>query len=81
MNASVLCFMMVGVDVRPESRSILFRSAATAGVFAHAAFLEDDFQRAEVRERGLQQVEPDKCGEPEPVLAVIVREPEAQKDE
>jgi hypothetical protein len=73
--------MIVAIQVPWWQRSVLLGRATTAGILTHAAFLQDDFQRAEVCERGLQQVEPDKGGEPEPVWAVVVREDEAQEDE
>jgi hypothetical protein len=60
---------------------VLFPLATTPGFLADANALEDHFQRAKVGERGLQQVEPDKRREPEPIRAVIVREHQAQEDE
>jgi len=56
------------------------RAARTARLFfvattrATADFLQHNFQRAEICERRLQQVEADKRGEPEPVGAVVMRE-------
>ena len=47
----------------------------------HAQFPQDHFQRAKIRKRRLQQVEPHERGEPEPIGAVIVGEREADEDE
>lgn len=47
---------------------------------AHAQFLQDYLQRAEARERGLEEVEPDKNSEPKPVRAVKAREQETQQN-
>jgi hypothetical protein len=58
----------------------LFGFATTPSVFADACLLEHDFERAEVRKGRLQQVEANERGEPKPVLAVIVREHEAEED-
>jgi hypothetical protein len=60
---------------------VLFPLATTPGFFADANALQDHFQRAEVGERGLQQIETDKRREPEPIRAVIVRKHQAQEDE
>ena len=64
------------------------RTAGAGGLFlivatraANAHFPQRHFQRAEIRERRLQQVEADKRGEPEPVRAVIMREQQAGEDE
>ena len=66
----------------------LSRTARTAGLFfiattraANAHFLQHHFQRAEIRERRLQQVEAHERGEPEPVRAVIMREQQAGQNE
>src|SRR5665647_1848787 len=66
----------------------LSRTARTAGLFfiattraANAHFLQHHFQRAEIRERRLQQVEADKRGDPEPVRAVVMREQQAGQNE
>jgi hypothetical protein len=60
--------------------SILLHVATTPRVFADAGFLEDDFQRTEVRKGRLQQVEANECREPEPVMAVEMGEREAEQD-
>ena len=65
----------------PDRASCLFRLAATSRLATHAAFLEDDFQRAEVGERGLKQVEPNEGCEPKPVRAVVVRQQQTGENE
>jgi hypothetical protein len=62
-------------------RSLFRHSAAISGIPADATFFQDEFQGAEVRERGLEQVEPDKRGEPQPVWAVIVRQRDTGENE
>ena len=62
-------------------RSLFRHSAAISGIPADATFFQDDFQGAEVRERGLEQVEPDKRGEPQPVWAMIVRQRDTGENE
>ena len=57
------------------------RLAATSRVAAHADFFQEHFQRTEVGERRLKQVQADERGEPEPVRAVIVRQQQAGKNE
>jgi hypothetical protein len=57
-----------------------FGFATTARVFAHTAFLKNHFQRAEIRKGRLYKVEPYECSEPEPILAVIMREQQAQEN-
>jgi hypothetical protein len=54
---------------------------ATASLLTHADFSQDDLQGTKVRERRLQEIEPDECREPKPVSAVIMRERKAQEDE
>ena len=48
---------------------------------ANSDFLQDHLQRAEVGERRLQEVEPDKGGEPQPIEAVEVGQQKADQDE
>jgi hypothetical protein len=62
------------------SRGRGFGFATTAGIAAHPTLLENHFQRAEVRKGRLQQVKPYECGEPEPILAVIMREQKTQEN-
>jgi len=47
---------------------------------AHTHFVQYEFKRAKVRERRLQKVESYEGSEPKPILAVIVRQDEAQED-
>ena len=48
--------------------------AADTNLFQH------DFQRTEIRERRLQQVETNERSEPKPIRAVVVREQQADED-
>jgi hypothetical protein len=48
---------------------------------AHAQLAQDDFQRAEIGERGLQQIESDERGKPKPISTVIVCQHQADEDE
>ena len=48
---------------------------------AHSHLLQDHLQWAEVGERRLQEVEPDKGGEPQPIEAVEVSQQKADQDE
>ena len=56
-----------------------FRPAAVTGPHAHS--LQDDFQRAEPRKRGLEQVKTDKRREPQPIRAVIMGQQQADEYE
>jgi hypothetical protein len=47
---------------------------------AHSHFLEDDFQRTEIGERRLEQIEANEGGEPQAIGTVIVREQETDED-
>ena len=62
-------------------------TARTAGLFsvtaacaARAELFQHHFQRAEIRERRLQQVEAYERGEPEPVRVVVMRQQQAGED-
>jgi hypothetical protein len=64
------------------------RAAGTVRLFfgtnartADAEPIQNHLQRTEVGERRLQQVEPDKRGEPEPVRAMVMGEQQADEDE
>jgi hypothetical protein len=61
--------------------SIRFGGTATSAVTADANSFENDFQRAEICERRLQQIEADKHRKPEPVGTEVVRQQQADKDE
>ena len=55
--------------------------ATSPPVAADATFLEDLFQWAELGERGLQQVEANERGEPQPVQVVIMRQHQTNENE
>ena len=47
--------------------------SGTTATFPDTQLAQDDLERAEVRERGLEQIESDKGGEPKPVRTMIMR--------
>ena len=61
-----------------KGRFFLTRGART---LADSDFPQDHLQRAEVGEGRLQEVEPDKGGEPQPIGAVEVSQQKADQDE
>ena len=63
---------------RARSAYWLFLFTAIARVLTHAGLFQHHLERAEICERRLQQVKADEGREPEPVLAVKVREKQAQ---
>src|SRR5258708_3871868 len=64
-----------------------FRSGRSPGFLLQAAFpshthfLQNHLQRAKVRKRRLKQVETNKCGEPKPIRAMVMRQQKAGDDE
>src|ERR1035441_8957286 len=62
------------------ARAVRLFLVAAAGP-ANAELFQHHFQRAEICERRLQQVEAHERGEPEPVGAVVMREQQAGEDE
>jgi len=58
----------------------LLRFGRVAARSTHSRFSQYHFQWAEVRERGLQQVESDESSEPEPILAVIMGQQETDEN-
>ena len=64
--------------LQTQHRARLFIRAARS---PHAQPAEDHLEWAEVGERGLQQIESHETGKPQPILAVIVGQHEADEDE
>jgi len=67
----VLCCITIAAD-----GIVTFRQS-----LAHSNPAQDDFQRAEIRERGLEQIETDKCREPKPVGVVVMRKHQTDENE
>jgi hypothetical protein len=59
------------------SKTTLSRTARAADT----KLFQHNFQRTEIGERRLQQVEADKRGEPKPIRAVVIRQQQADEDE
>lgn len=51
------------------------------GLISHAELAEDNFQRTEIGERGLEEIETDKGREPKPISALIISQQQAGQDE
>jgi hypothetical protein len=58
-----------------------FHNAGVERSAPHAEFAQDDFQRAKVGERRLEQIEADECGHPQPMGTVVVCEHKTDEDE
>ena len=78
MKAEVVSWR--GTTLSRTARAVRLFLVATARA-ANAEPFQHHFQRTEICERQLQQVEADERGEPEPIGAVVMREQQAGEDE